>query len=226
MTRADDNPDAQQQWLLHGDLPCLGCQYNLRGLVGPVVKCPECGHANDLGDPTPWRKKKLPTGVRIREHWPATAALASFIVMVVLPLAISSAITIGLNWPQFDPFLPALLPFPMLAMVLAWWALMCLRWLRSCQNKRWGWSVLIGTHLAMWGTLFGAVGCVAVFVDPNGMLALSPLPVAILTASVLTFFWLRRIIRHADRTGQFRNDWRKWQLPTGEPASTSDDATR
>jgi len=31
------------------DLFCLDCGYNLRGLRGDPVRCPECGHDNDLG---------------------------------------------------------------------------------------------------------------------------------------------------------------------------------
>ena len=32
------------------DLFCLTCGYNLRGLTGDPVRCPECGEDNDLGD--------------------------------------------------------------------------------------------------------------------------------------------------------------------------------
>lgn len=31
------------------DLYCLACGYNLRGLSGDPVRCPECGYVNDLG---------------------------------------------------------------------------------------------------------------------------------------------------------------------------------
>jgi hypothetical protein len=34
---------------LDEDLYCLTCGYNLRGLVGDPIRCPECGAANDLG---------------------------------------------------------------------------------------------------------------------------------------------------------------------------------
>ena len=32
-----------------GELYCLTCGYNLRGLSGDPVRCPECGELNDLG---------------------------------------------------------------------------------------------------------------------------------------------------------------------------------
>ena len=30
------------------DVACPGCEYNLRGLYGPVVSCPECGLTCDV----------------------------------------------------------------------------------------------------------------------------------------------------------------------------------
>ena len=33
------------------DLHCLRCNHNLRGLSGPLPRCPECGHVNPVGDP-------------------------------------------------------------------------------------------------------------------------------------------------------------------------------
>ncbi|MFA9476765.1 hypothetical protein ACERK3_00525 [Phycisphaerales bacterium AB-hyl4] len=219
MTQSPDQPAPDAHWLLHGDLPCLGCQYNLRGLVGPTVKCPECGHLNDLRDPTPWRTKKLPTGELVREHWPASAALASFAVMVTLPVML---VTTGTALLRNAFPIVGLIALAAFVLIVTWWMLSCIRWLRSCSWGLWGWSILMGTHLAMWGTLVGAVGCFAFFADPRGMLVTSPLLAVVLIASVTGLFWLRSLIRRADRTGQFRSDWRKWQLPTGEPDNSAD----
>ncbi|MEX0653407.1 MAG: hypothetical protein WDZ31_10140 [Phycisphaeraceae bacterium] len=200
------SPDPK--WLLHGDLPCLGCQYNLRGLVGPVVQCPECGHTNDLRDPSAWRTKALPTGLLVREHWPASAALASLVVMIVLPFVI---IALG-EWG-----LGALAVMAIFGAAVVWWLRSCVRWLRSCQNKAWGWGVLMGTHLAMWGILLGAIVPMGVmFAWPWALVGLA-LPVAF-----AAFFWLRAVIRKADEMGRFRADWRQWRLPTGAEGKISD----
>ena len=32
------------------DVFCLNCGYNLRGLTGDPVRCPECGHSNPLAE--------------------------------------------------------------------------------------------------------------------------------------------------------------------------------
>ncbi len=76
-----ETPD--RRWLLIRDIPCLACKYNLRGLVGPIVLCPECGHGNDLRRPDQWQTKELPRGVRQRPHWPATAVLISMAILGV-----------------------------------------------------------------------------------------------------------------------------------------------
>lgn len=35
-------------WRVQHDLACPGCEYNLRGLAGPVLSCPECGLTVDV----------------------------------------------------------------------------------------------------------------------------------------------------------------------------------
>jgi hypothetical protein len=37
------------------DVPCPGCGYNLRGLAGDVVNCPECGQSCDVAKLIKWR---------------------------------------------------------------------------------------------------------------------------------------------------------------------------
>ena len=32
------------------DLACPDCQYNLRGLIGAIVSCPECGMTVNVGE--------------------------------------------------------------------------------------------------------------------------------------------------------------------------------
>ena len=43
-------PRPPQGEFIDEDLFCLTCGYNLRGLRGDPVRCPECGKNNDLGD--------------------------------------------------------------------------------------------------------------------------------------------------------------------------------
>ena len=47
-----DGDDHEAQTLAdeHENLPCLNCGYNLRGLPGDPVRCPECGEENSRAD--------------------------------------------------------------------------------------------------------------------------------------------------------------------------------
>jgi hypothetical protein len=43
-------PSKSERPFLDRDLYCLQCGYNLRGLSGDPVRCPECGYDNPIGD--------------------------------------------------------------------------------------------------------------------------------------------------------------------------------
>ncbi len=65
------------------DLYCLHCGYNLRGLSGDPVRCPECGNLNPIGDveiPAPIIKKQL----RRMETAPAVSMLGLLFLLPAL----------------------------------------------------------------------------------------------------------------------------------------------
>jgi hypothetical protein len=65
------------------DLYCLECGYNLRGLSGDPVRCPECGYRNPIGDvelPADQIRKQL----REMETAPTISVAA---LLVLLPMA-------------------------------------------------------------------------------------------------------------------------------------------
>jgi len=67
------------------DLYCLECGYNLRGLSGDPVRCPECGFHNPIGDvevPAPLIRRQL----RRMETAPAMALLSLVILIPSLIL--------------------------------------------------------------------------------------------------------------------------------------------
>jgi hypothetical protein len=64
------------------DLYCLECGYNLRGLSGDPVRCPECGFLNPIGDveiPAPIISKQL----RRMETEPATSVLGLLALLLL-----------------------------------------------------------------------------------------------------------------------------------------------
>lgn len=93
------------------DLFCLTCGYNLRGLFGDPVRCPECGSTNDLGSalvPAHYIRNVL----RAMEEAPAQCLCVSLFGLVIVPLVIV------IPWPNF---LPSLVVVP--GMIAGWlWA--------------------------------------------------------------------------------------------------------
>lgn len=193
--------DAQDQarWLIVGELPCLRCGYNLRGLVGPVLRCPECAHANDLRDPTPWRAKALPVGVRQRQHWPASAVLLSFPTLPVIFVGVITWITQPVNGAIVTIF-----GIPLLVV----WIITCVRWVKSCQHPLWSVVVLLALHVANWAILLGLVTpCVGRFESPYVYAGFG------VPLGLIGYKWVSAALKHAEKAGQFRQDWRNWRLP-------------
>ena len=187
-----------RRWLLTGDLPCLECGYNLRGLVGPIVQCPECGRHNDLRHSDAWQTKQLPLGVRTRQHWPATSVALSFLVVSFTPVALFAP----LGW------------IPSLFFTILWlWT--CVRWVRSARDKAWSIGMLMATHVAVWSFGVGMLACVIFFTEKRLVSAVPAIGLVLL--GLLGTLWIIRTIDRADRSGQFRQDWRTWRIPIASP---------
>lgn len=215
-SKSDDNT----QWLLTGNLPCLGDGYNLRGLVGPIVKCPECGHLNDLRDPSPWRKQDLPLGVMQREHWPASAALYS--MLIPFAALLGYGFTLGYGLPG------TALGVVLFLIAIAAWGSQCRNFVRSTRSLRWAYLILIGTHLAPAFTLAGMLGGILIlerigndyptttYEIATGLTLLLPIGLAL-------FAWLKHQLIQNDNPTVFRVDWQNYRVPVGElPTSVSE----
>ncbi len=119
-----------------GNLYCLECGYNLRGLYGDPVRCPECGHENDLGTaaiPAEIIEKTL----RNMETTPTLCC-----ALMVLGICATPWLPHGFNLA------------PVLIMIcVAGWATLAARMKSAC-HERAGWKeVLFQFHVA---TLLGA----------------------------------------------------------------------
>lgn len=210
----DDLPhetEDQQRWLLTGDLPCLNDGYNLRGLVGPIVRCPECGHHNDLRDPSPWRQKDLPLGVRQREHWPASAAGCGLLILFAAMLAPALGLTFGmLGWGVGGLLV--------LGCIVVWFV-KCRRFIRSARSTRWAVLLLIATHLAPALTFAGMLGWIvllAAITDPYSLYSKPPaIGFGLLLPVGLLMFWRIKVhLKRQDSHAAFRTDWRNYRIPT------------
>ena len=68
------------------DIACPDCEYNLRGLPGPIVNCPECGLTTDVPvlATRQWNKPWYKAPGFNTLMWPAVIAFISWIAFGVL----------------------------------------------------------------------------------------------------------------------------------------------
>lgn len=134
---------------LDRDLYCLTCGYNLRGLFGDPVRCPECGNLNPIAD------IEIPAKIIRRQICKMETSPAMCLAMVLLGAVFQVLfwwlLWEGLRWK--DPFdrmcagSTALLAFG----PIPGWIYNAWRFRSSCLGKP-GWGrALIGYHL--WGLL-------------------------------------------------------------------------
>lgn len=133
------------------DLYCLTCGYNLRGLYGDPVRCPECGDSNDLGQIT------IPA-VFIRRALHNMETAPTVAVAIALGASIVLVIAFYLSWPALVVPLGILL-----GLGGGWYAAMCR--VRKVFCRRPGWKhILWGFHLSM-ASWLGTVVLVGVAIE-------------------------------------------------------------
>lgn len=125
------DPDAA----LDEDLYCLTCGYNLRGLYGDPVRCPECGELNDLGTaaiPAEFIRR----GLREMETAPTSCTAFALMIAACLPFILLA------RWP-----VPIYATAALVALVVAWAS--GYREMKNRYHDQPGWHrILIEFHLA------------------------------------------------------------------------------
>ncbi|QQE12138.1 hypothetical protein JD969_01285 [Planctomycetota bacterium] len=228
MNQTQEQSDIDLSWLITDDLHCLGegCNYNIRGLVGPHVKCPECGKINNLKNPAPWKEKTLPLGVKQREHWPAMAPASSFVLIFFLSLSIASIYSwtsdfITNNFANFTLSLfsvQVLLPLIITISTLVAWLYFCTSWLRSANWSKRAYGILIRTHLGSWCTFSGIVLGPAQCASAHGRQTFSPLLLipffTLFPLGLFLIIWTSKTLKANNQTQiAYREDWKTWALP-------------
>ncbi len=180
------------------DLPCLKCGYNLRGLAGDPIKCPECGYENPFGDAA---VPKAALEARLRKTETSLAICVGAILFGTPPAALLAVIwwetlrdPTGFSFFPWSPVICAGLPT--LSAVIAW-CTAAYRFGISCGGTR-GWVRQL-VHYHFWGlglacaiiALGIAVGVACTpgrqFAQPWDLLASAILFAAII-ASVVFYF--------------------------------------
>lgn len=195
----------ESEWLIVDQLECLHCAYNLRGLVGPLVKCPECGGANNLRDPEPWKVKALPLGVREPQHWPATSVVISF------PTILASFFCIGYI---SEESIAAIIPGFISLLLLVIWIYNCSKWIRSCRSTGEAFVELAVLHISSWA-IIGALITAFLFADEYYTVLNmgSIISIIVILLGIIFILLIRRVIINGTSNHKFRVDWQKWCLP-------------
>lgn len=160
--------------LIDEDLYCMHCGYNLRGLSGDPVRCPECGVFNERGElvvPASMIKQAL----RDMETAPSLA-VACFVIILVCSIPAMFGLFMGLAVA--------------LPTIVVWYA--CLKWTAQIFERQRGWArILFDFHLSM--VLFTAIVPLAIVTaSVRRVPGWAPIPVA-----VVLFLIGMRIYRRA-----------------------------
>lgn len=146
---AGERSSTSGAWLIRYSLPCLACEYDLIGLHGPVVRCPECGADHDLGNLQDWLR---------RRH--AAAGSPSF-RLLLQPFAVSVATAMlfvgGLFVAGRASPIWLLLPAMIAACGGLLWLHRAQRFLLACSKRGLGFAGLMVFHIGGLGLVAAAV---------------------------------------------------------------------
>ncbi|MCK4341416.1 MAG: hypothetical protein KAY37_06805 [Phycisphaerae bacterium] len=149
---SDAAPEPEAARALDRDLYCLTCGYNLRGLSGDPLRCPECGHLNPVGD------VEIPAEIitqRLRKMETSPAlCVGAMLFGVPLQVAFWSELWIELHsrWFALDSLVS--LGIPAFGLVFVW-VLFAARFRSSCLGKP-GWVGALAKY-HFYGLLFGGL---------------------------------------------------------------------
>ncbi len=137
---------------LDRDLYCLKCGYNLRGLAGDPVRCPECGNLNPMGDALP-PAQVITAKLREMENAPVLC-IAAILTSAVFQTLFWYVWSFGARGMAHDVFFVlGLFAFGPLAAWLG--GVLRFRW--SCMRKHGWFGALVQYHLC------GLSACLLIF---------------------------------------------------------------
>lgn len=146
------------------DVYCLECGYNLRGLSGDPVRCPECGYDNPMGD------LEIPAAI-IREQLDKMETPPAMCVLMVLVMLIGVLwhVLILLSEPRalVDSSGPWICAVVLLLIPAFAWPVLVTRFRASCLDAP-GWRpALVRYHRAALGLTLQMIGAVVMVALPS-----------------------------------------------------------
>jgi hypothetical protein len=131
------------------DIPCLNCNYNLRGLSGDPRRCPECGALNPI-DTLAVPKDLVDAQVRRMETLPALCVAACLLFLCSL-------------WLMFESQVPCCAVFTLMAPAV--WLVCAVRFGIACGEKP-GWERILAVY-HLYGLGLAAAGVLAMSAVPR-----------------------------------------------------------
>jgi hypothetical protein len=168
------------------DLYCLKCGYNLRGLTGAIVRCPECGSDNPVA------------GIDVPENFinAATKKLKKDLASATAALLIALPFQIAFWWILFALFAGGRFADPWSLLCLAvpafggagLWLYSCVRFRQTCMDDRDWLKTLVLHHLWMLAQVVPSIGAIALMfwiaLSSFGSNPINIVPVALITIAI------------------------------------------
>jgi hypothetical protein len=141
-------PGSTETYEIQGDIACPDCAYNLRGLIGPIVACPECGRRTDVPElaTRQWTKPWYRAPGFDTLTWPAAWCLLGNVAFAVVAAFAGSS----------GEALVAVSLFS-----LAVWSGLMVRASRVLDNRLAAAGLAILLHILLVGYLIGVFGLIA-----------------------------------------------------------------
>lgn len=173
----DSSAEGHVQTILR-DIACPSCEYNLRGLSGPVVTCPECGAASDLA--------KLVTA-----KWEKPWYRAPGLNRVFMPIFVAVLGLLGVPIVGGFSSEPALFVPVVATVALGTWVA-ALIWAGRMFSGIEGYALALLSHALLAGYMLSVFGTVAVVIlaisawsDGNALLAVLRGGLAVVLLAIL-----------------------------------------
>ncbi|MCK6484824.1 MAG: hypothetical protein HUU22_08215 [Phycisphaerae bacterium] len=157
------------------DTVCLRCGYNLRGLSGDPVRCPECGSLNPRDD-VRVRDEEISRELLAMETWPAACVGATLLFLAMTGLSVA----LWIAGMEFRPFVIAALA------TIGLWVWGYRRYRAACQEAPGCVDLFVRYQLTGVGAVLGlcVVGAIG-FAIKNFLSFLGPLVYVVVGASLL-----------------------------------------
>ncbi len=189
------------KWKVYGDWPCFKCLYNLKGLQGPEVTCPECGQNNDLRRLPLWEKAASPGAVgRIRD---LSSIFTSIFIVVFMSASLSNAIDGAWGW--------VLISVGLTLFVFWLWTRQIRRWLGLLKNRAWGCFLILIAHISLYFalsiqglTLYDEIGWDVAWFIPSCLIGAAGL------------MWVDRQLRRVVKMREHTMTWVCWPIAARE----------